>query len=397
MALPAAGACANDSWTVKAALDWTVSYLERHGDEHPRQSAEWLLSHACGLSRIQLYVSFERVLAATEREWLRQAVSRRGAGEPLQYITGEVAFRHVTLAVRPGVLIPRPETEVLVSEVLALLPAPKRRVALDSTIDAWEGDVLREAARAEAAAKAPGPSGTSGAGAASPASDGMLPDEEEEELPAPERFESFGARVADDAPEGEGEAEPDAAQVPPTPPSAPDGTLLVADIGTGSGCIACSLAHEHADVRVIATDVSDQALQLARENVSALGLDAVVKVIRSDLAAAIPQRYCGRMDAVVSNPPYIPTAVMGELAPEVADFEPALALDGGADGLDVFRRLIPQAQALLKGGGILACELHETCLDDACALVREAGFADVRAAKDLAGRPRVLLARKPLG
>lgn len=394
MASLVARASANDSWTVKAALDWTVSYLDRHGDEHPRQSAEWLLSHACGLSRIQLYVSFERVLAAGEREWLRQAVSRRGAGEPLQYITGEVAFRHITLAVRPGVLIPRPETEVLVSEVLALLPAPKRRVALDSTIDAWEGDVLREAARAEAAAKAPG---AAVAAATSAAADGMLPGEEEEEPPAPERFESFGARADDEVSEGEGEGRACAAQPEVTPCSAPDGTLLVADVGTGSGCIACSLAHEHADVRVIATDVSEQALRLARENVAALGLDAVVRVIKSDLAAAIPQRYLGRMDAVVSNPPYIPTAVMGELAPEVADFEPALALDGGADGLDVFRRLLPQAEALLKGGGILACELHETCLDVAAALAREAGFTDVRTAKDLAGRPRVLLARKPLG
>ena len=291
-------------------------------------------------------------------------------------------------------LIPRPETEVLVSEVLALLPAPKRRVALDSTIEAWEGDVLREAARAEAAAKAPGSSGVAAAPPAAP--DGMLPGEEEEELPVPDRFESFGAR-ADDASEGEGEGEAEAAQPQATPRSAPDGTLLVADIGTGSGCIACSLAHEHGDVRVIATDVSEQALRLARENVVSLGLDAVVKVIKSDLAAAIPQRYLGRMDAVVSNPPYIPTAVMCELAPEVADFEPALALDGGADGLDVFRRLLPQAKALLKGDGILACELHETCLDDAVVLAREAGFTDVRTAKDLAGRPRVLLARKPLG
>lgn len=385
-----------ERWTVKAALDWTAAYLERHGDEHPRQSAEWLLSHGCGLSRIQLYMNFERALTSAERDWLRQAVTRRGAGEPLQYITGEVGFRHITLRVRPGVLIPRPETEVLVSEVLAALPAPKRRVALDSTIDAWEGDVLREAARAEAAqqvadaSRPPLPS----------AADGMLPQEEDDAEPMPAVFESFGARVDDDgsSPQ-EAPAEASVAEEPSGSRQqvASSATVLVADIGTGSGCIACSLAQEHGDVRVIATDISEQALALARENVSNLGLDAVVKVIRSDLASAIPDRYLGRLDAVVSNPPYIPTAVMESLSSEVAEFEPALALDGGADGLDVFRRLAPQALDFLKQGGVFACELHETCLDDAASIAGDAGFAEVRVVSDLTGRPRVLVAKKPLG
>ena len=393
MSFPGTRDVSDVRWTVKAALDWTVAYLERHGDEHPRQSAEWLLSHGCGLSRIQLYVSFERDLTLTERDWLRQAVARRGAGEPLQYITGDTAFRHITVKVRPGVLIPRPETEVLVSEVLAELPAPKRRVALDSTIDAWEGDALIEAARAEAAqqeaASAPPMS-------PAPASDGMLPEEQDEPQAPPAVFESFGSRAADE-PEPD-DAQPAAATVtaPAPAPAASDAALLVADIGCGSGCIACSLAQEHGDVRVIATDISDEALALARENVRSLGLDAVVRVIRSDLAASIPERYQGRLDAVVSNPPYIPTAVMESLSPEVAAFEPALALDGGADGLDVFRRLVPQALCFLKPGGVFACELHETCLDDAAAIAHAGGFSEVRTAKDLAGRPRVLVAKKPL-
>jgi len=142
-----------DMWTIKAALDWTVGYLERKGDENPRLSAEWLLSEACDMSRIQLYVSFDRPLSLEERDILRGYVTRRGKGEPLQYITGYAAFRHIQVKVRPGVLIPRPETEVLVSEALSLLPAAHRRVAFDSTIDAWEGDALiaAEAAAAEAA------------------------------------------------------------------------------------------------------------------------------------------------------------------------------------------------------------------------------------------------------
>ena len=112
----------NDIWTIQAALDWTVGYLERKGDENPRLSAQWLLSEATGLSRIELYANFEQPLSMGERDVLRAYVTRRGKGEPLQYITGEVGFRHITVKVRPGVLIPRPETEVLVSDALALLP-----------------------------------------------------------------------------------------------------------------------------------------------------------------------------------------------------------------------------------------------------------------------------------
>ncbi len=102
----------------------------------------------------------------------------------------------------------------------------------------------------------------------------------------------------------------------------------------------------------------------------------------------------GALDLVVSNPPYVPTAVLADIPREVADFEPALALDGGADGLDVLRRLLPWCARALKPGGGFAFELHETCLDDAAASGREAGFADVRVARDLAGRPRVLTGRR---
>ncbi len=111
-------------WTVKSALDWTTEYLEGKGDENPLLSSQWLLGEATGLSRVQLYMNYDRPLSEDERGVLRDYVRRRGSGEPLQYITGEVAFRHITVKVRPGVLIPRPETEVLVSEVLAALPAP---------------------------------------------------------------------------------------------------------------------------------------------------------------------------------------------------------------------------------------------------------------------------------
>lgn len=320
-----------DAWNVKAALDWTTGYFGRKGDEHPRLSAEWLLSEACGMRRVDLYVDFDRVLSMDERDTLRDYVRRRAAGEPLQYITGEVAFRHIMVKVAHGVLIPRPETEVLVSEALSLLAPLKRRCAIDSLGEEERAAVL--------------------------------------------------SRRADGSSCGE----------------AARGEAAVADICTGSGCIACSIAYERPDARVTAVDIAPDAVALARDNVFALGLEGRVQVLQGDLAAPLDfaGSGAGSYDLVVSNPPYVPEDVMGRLPSEVADFEPRLALAGGDDGLDVFRRLIRQAAALLKPGGGFACELHEGHLDHAAVLASEAGFEQVRIVDDLAGRPRVLTARMP--
>ena len=348
----------DDVWTIKAALEWTQGYLARKGDENPRLSAEWLLAEATGLRRVELYVNFERPLSMEERDILRGYVSRRGAGEPLQYITGEVAFRHIAVKVRPGVLIPRPETEVLVSEALSLLPPAGRRVARDSRIGAWEGDLMRAA---EAADEEVGEDSNAFSQVASA-------------LGAEDFLAADGGAASD--------------------PAAPE-TLFVADLCTGSGCISCSIAYERPDTRVIATDISPDAVALASENATALGLADRVRIVECDLAAGVPETAIGKLHLVVSNPPYVPTSVMAEIPQEVAAFEPALALEGGADGLDVFRREIEWCRQALRPGGGCAFELHETCLDKAASLARAAGFKDVRVVADLAGRPRVLTARKP--
>lgn len=336
----------NDVWTIKAALDWTVGYLERKRDEAPLVSAQWLLSEATGLTRIELYMNYDRPLSMDERDVLRGYVTRRGRGEPLQYITGEVGFRHITVKVRPGVLIPRPETEVLVSEVLAYLPPVERpRSAefmaelLGITLDDQNGE---------------GDSSSVGS---------------EVDL-------AQGATSADcEAPERE--------------------RLLVADICTGSGCIACSLAYEHPNVNVVATDISPIALSLARDNADALELSDRIDLYEGDLGAAVPAELMGRFDAIATNPPYVPTAVMDEIPAEVAEYEPALALDGGADGLDLYRRLLPWMMEALKPGGMFACELHETCLDEAAELARALDYENVRIVYDLTGKPRILTAQKP--
>ena len=482
----------NDVWTIKAALDWTVGYLARKGDENPRLSAEWLLAEACGMRRIELYVNFERPLSTDERDVLRGYVSRRGKGEPLQYITGEVAFRHIAVKVRKGVLIPRPETEVLVSEALALLPAPERACALDSRITEEEAAALaacalvvrtaapRENPPASAAPRenppvppnafptAPVPSNPIAIGSvapsdatAPPVSSGAFENVSHETLgDAPADFSvgtpsknvsretfvplscdittsvsretfSYSARktVADSV-GGSGELGNVSCETQDAAPSSfsvdsPDenvscetlsndrleedaagekdrlwkerlqkGRLLVADICTGSGCIACSIAYEHPLARVIATDIAPEAVALARENVSALGLTRRVRVLEGDLGACVPQELMGTFDLVVSNPPYVPTAQLAEIPREVTDFEPAGALDGGSDGLDVFRRLLAWCTRALKPGGAFAIELHETCLNAAAAFAKEAGFANVRITRDLAGRPRVLSGKR---
>lgn len=361
-----------DMWTIKAALDWTVGYLERKGDENPRLSAEWLLSEACDMSRIQLYVSFDRPLSLEERDILRGYVTRRGKGEPLQYITGYAAFRHIQVKVRPGVLIPRPETEVLVSEALSLLPAAHRRVALDSTIDAWEGDALIavEAAAAEAAQAAS--------------------DDDPEVLKRSQQAISAYLGAQQDQAHGDGGDRPDG------PAAARPRPLLVADICTGTGCIACSVAYERPDTRIIATDIAPEAVALAKDNAAELGLSDRVRIEQGDLGLPVPAAAMGRLDLVVSNPPYVPTAVLAEIPREVADFEPALALDGGADGNDILRRLLPWTMVALRPGGSFAFELHETCLDAAAELARRARFHQVRIVDDLAGRPRVLTGVKPV-
>ncbi len=375
---------ADETWTVKRILEWVEGYLAQHGDESPRVSAQWLVGEALGVSRMQLFLDAERPLTQDERAVLRDWTRRRGAGEPLQYITGETAFRHITVKVRKGVLIPRPETEVLVSEALSLLPAaPKPQ-------DAHDDALLALAERLTAERSSEENDETTGIGAVSndahseavsDGAGGTSPDSPGNGAHGTEYGEGFIASSADS----------DAAN---SAQKAERSQLTVVDLCTGTGCIACSIAYEHPLTHVYATDIASEAVALAHENVCALDLQDRVEVLECDLGSGVPQDALGSIDLVISNPPYVPTEVMGRIPSEVAHFEPALALDGGPDGLDVFRRILAWSAEALAPGGALAVELHETCLDQAAELAREAGFADVRIARDLADRPRILTARK---
>ena len=170
---------------------------------------------------------------------------------------------------------------------------------------------------------------------------------------------------------------------PPAPP------MAVLDVGTGSGAIALAIKHARDDVSVTAVDVSEDALAIARRNADALGLD--VHLQRSDLCGAI-EPPPGGWTAIVANLPYVSTAACAELPRDVAEHEPRLALDGGADGLDLVRRLITEAAApgVLCRGGALYLEIGYDQADRTMELMQRAGYAEVQARSDYAGIPRIV-------
>lgn len=170
------------------------------------------------------------------------------------------------------------------------------------------------------------------------------------------------------------------------------GTLRVADVGTGSGCIAIAMARGLPAARVWATDASEDALTVARENAARLGVTDRVVFLRGDFL--VPLTEAGTVvDLLVSNPPYIPRGELAELQEEVRGHEPRKALDGGTDGLSAYRALASGAPAVLSPGGRVAFELGYGQAEAVRALLRAAGFADIEVGPDLAGISRVMTAR----
>lgn len=414
---------ANEIWTIKRCLEWTKEYLAERGEEHPRLSAEWLLCAATGLARIDLYMRMDKTLDAAQLETMHAAVVRRAKGEPLQYITGSTQFRMIDVACAPGVLIPRPETEMLVEEVLNYLDAEvlspeagarqhvelpwndeveqarkaeaaladerataERRAANLTAADeaALGSDVLGSRAYAEELADREAEE------AAAQAAEAEAADPEATETPEPE-LDEYGIAIEDD----DQEAAPaqDAAEASAPAPAEPR-IARVLEVGCGTGCISLSLAWERrGHVTCTATDIEPRAIDLATKNRDALGLTAdEVAFSLTNLVSSIPREEWGTFDVLVSNPPYIPTDVMRSLPHEVKDFEPDLALEGGADGLDIFRRLLNAAPYMLRAGGLFACELYEGALDAAAELCRQAGLSDVRIVHDLTDHPRIVRA-----
>ena len=275
-------------WKLLDILEETSRFFAARGLENARLQAELLLAAVLEIKRLDLYLQFERPLHTEEVDVYRDYVRQRVQRVPVQYILGATAFRELELTVTPAVLIPRPETEVLVDVALELLPTGGRAL----------------------------------------------------------------------------------------------------DLCCGSGAIALSLKRELAEVAVVATDISQAALAVARANGASCELE--IEWLSGDLFAAVE----GDFDLVVSNPPYVKSGDLDRLEPEVRDHEPRLALDGGADGLDCYRRIAHQASDHIRPGGYLLLEVGDGQSAEVEKLLAEVGrFAEVETKLDLNEVPRVVVAR----
>jgi release factor glutamine methyltransferase len=175
----------------------------------------------------------------------------------------------------------------------------------------------------------------------------------------------------------------------------PERAFSVLDLGVGSGAILLSILAERPSARGLGVDVSEDALAVARDNAAQLGLGRRAALLRTDWTAGLGD---ASFDLVVSNPPYIPTADIETLEPEVRDYDPRLALDGGPDGLAAYRQLAPQILRVLRPGGMFAVEVGAGQAAQVEALLRAAGADALAAHDDLAARPRVVAgAKKGLG
>ena len=278
--------------TWREVVGKSAAFLASKGVPDPAVAAELLAARLLGVGRGLLAGAFDRAAEERHLAAMRRGMARLAKGEPLQYVLGEWDFRTLTLKCDRRALIPRPETEGLVSLVLE-----------------W----LRGSGR----------------------------------------------------------------------PGAP----LVVDVGTGTGAIVLSLAKEYVgEATFLGTDVSEDAVALARENAERCLLADRVGFAVMDGLDDFDEPQC--MDAIVSNPPYIESAVVDTLDPRVRDFEPRLALDGGPAGLDFYDRYLADALNLLKVGGAVFFEIGDTQGEAVRRMMESYGFGDIRIAKDLSGRDR---------
>ena len=244
-----------EQWTISSIVQWTRQYFGSKGIDNPRLDAEVLLSHILGKDRLYLYTNFDQPLTPEELAAYRQAVKRRVMYAPVAYINGYKEFMGLDFMVNPAVLIPRPDTEILVEAALERL-------------------------------------------------DGV-------EAPA------------------------------------------IADLGTGSGAIIVSLLVKLVTAVGMAVDISPEALAVAGENADRQGVGERLTFLKGDMLQPLAGE---KFDAIVSNPPYIPDNDICGLSPEVRQ-EPRLALAGGSDGLDFYRRIVAQGANYLKPAGFIAVEV----------------------------------------
>jgi len=281
-----------ETWTILKVLQWTTGYFSRHGIEQPRANAEVLLAHVLGKERIELYLQFDQPLTTSELALYRQAIQRRAAREPTQYITQKQEFWSLEIEVNPSVLIPRPETELIVEAALDLL-----------------GDTRQK----------------------------------------------------------------------------------ILDLCTGSGAIAVAVALERPAAHIVATDASGEALRVAKRNAMRHKVSDRIAFVAMDLFNGFsPSR--AAFDLIVSNPPYIGEDEFCDLAPEIENYEPQMALRGGGPkGMEIVRKILQDAPLYMKPAGVILLEVGQgqaEILQDE--LTGNRDFEDVHITRDYSGIPRIL-------
>jgi len=276
--------------TLSDALRNGTDKLKKAGIETAITDALVLLSHVTGRDRAYLYAHGDQTLRGREKEKYFELIEKRMKKMPVAYITGVREFMSLNFFVRPGILIPRPETELLVETVINFVN------------------------------------------------------------------------------------------------SYPSLSFRILDVGTGSGCIAISLAYYIKNCRVTAVDVSNAALEVAQLNAERNMVADKIEFLHGNIFESL----CGRkFDIIASNPPYIPTGDITGLEADVRDFEPAIALDGGMDGMDFFRIIIQEGNEYLNEHGLLILEVGQGQASKVAGLM-EGYFQDIKVYKDLQGIPRAV-------
>jgi release factor glutamine methyltransferase len=290
-----------NNWTIKDLLRVSTEYLKNKHFPSPRLDAELLLAHQLKLDRVSLYLRYDQPLKESEVSGFRSLIRRRLKHEPLQYITGVQEFWSLDFMVNPYVLIPRPESEVLVEEAIALIRGA------------------------------------------------FLP--------------------------------------PNTGPK-------ILDLGCGSGALAVSLAKELSDVKIWVTDISEEALGVARQNADRHEVLERIQFRRGNLWQALTEEE-GLFDIIVSNPPYVAIEEYDDLPPEVRDYEPRHALDGREKGLFYIEKIIREGPDYLEPGGWIILEMSPSQIEWAFGLFEQIGiYSALKRIKDYSHSYRVLAAQK---
>ena len=387
-------------WTVNRILQWTQQYFSGKGLENPRLDAEVLLCDVLGCRRIDLFMRLQQELLPEELKRYREFILRRAAWEPLAYIIGRKTFLQWEFNVSPAVLIPRPETELLVEKLVQYCTG-KSLIQMEKEMfwrkKAEEAKIAAEKAKAVSSEKLRDETDLEQAAVWQQ----EAADREAVAVQAAERAgmvwktgnNSHAEESADIV--GQTDAKPD-------DPDAGDRTETVAvlaktgpailDMGTGSGAILLSLLKLLPESRGLAVDISPEALAVAKENAALMGVEERVWFLQSDIWSRMPAK--ALFDIVVSNPPYIPAQVIGTLARDVQK-EPRLALDGGSDGLEAYRKITAGLPQHVKPDGLAAFEVGIGQGETVAALCREQGFTVTAVVNDYAGIDRMVFAARP--